>query len=36
MGYVQTTHSKAGTEIFIKVRDRQLKALVVKIPFLKK
>ena len=36
MGYVQTTHSKAGSEIFIKVRDRQLKALVVKIPFLKK
>ena len=36
MGYVQTAHSKAGTEIFIKVRDRLLKAQVVKVPFLKK
>jgi aminomethyltransferase len=36
MGYVATEHSKTGTEIFIKVRDRLLKALVVKVPFLKK
>jgi aminomethyltransferase len=36
MGYVATEHSKTGTEIFIKVRDRLLKALVIKVPFLKK
>jgi aminomethyltransferase len=36
MGYVATAHTKTGTEIFIKVRDRLLKAIVVKIPFLKK
>ncbi len=36
MGYVKTEFSKAGNEIFIKVRDRQLKAVVVKVPFLKK
>jgi aminomethyltransferase len=36
MGYVATAHSKTGTEIFIKVRDRLLKAIVVKVPFLKK
>ncbi len=36
MGYVATAHSKTGTEIFIKVRDRLLKASVVKVPFLKK
>lgn len=36
MGYVQAAHSKSNTEIFIKVRDRLLKATVVKVPFLKK
>jgi aminomethyltransferase len=36
MGYVATAHSKTGSEIFIKVRDRLLKAAVVKVPFLKK
>jgi aminomethyltransferase len=36
MGYVQTAHTKTGTEIFIKVRDRLLKAAIVKVPFLKK
>jgi aminomethyltransferase len=35
MGYVKTEFSKAGTEIFVKVRDKQLKAQVVKIPFFK-
>jgi len=36
MGYVQTVFSKADTEIFIKIRDKALKAKVVKIPFYKK
>lgn len=36
MGYVKPEFSKAGSEIFIKVRDKSLKAQVVKIPFLKK
>lgn len=36
MGYVKTEFSKAGTEICIKIRDKAIKAQVVKIPFLKK
>jgi len=36
MGYVATAHVKVGTEIYVKVRDKALKAVVVKIPFLKK
>lgn len=36
MGYVTPEFAKAGTEIFVKVRDKALKAQVVKIPFLKK
>ena len=36
MGYVQTPSSKPGTEIFIKIRDKAIKAKVVKIPFFKK
>jgi aminomethyltransferase len=35
MGYVPTALSKADTEIFIKIRDKILKAKVVKIPFFK-
>lgn len=35
MGYVQTAYSTPGTEIFIKVRNRVLKAQVVKPPFVK-
>jgi aminomethyltransferase len=34
MGYVSTEFSKADTEIFIEIRDKQIKAKVVKIPFL--
>ncbi|MBI1223579.1 MAG: glycine cleavage system aminomethyltransferase GcvT [Bacteroidetes bacterium] len=34
MGYVEKAYSKAGTEIFIEIRDKQLKAEVKKIPFL--
>ena len=35
MGYVAAPLYKAGSEIFVKVRDRLLKAVVVKVPFLK-
>jgi len=34
MGYVATAHSNVGSEIFVEVRDKQLKAKVVKTPFL--
>jgi aminomethyltransferase len=34
MGYVQTEYSKAGSEIFVEIRDKSLKAVVCKIPFL--
>lgn len=36
MGYVKTEFSKEGSEIFIVIRDKKLKANVVKMPFLKK
>ncbi|MGZ3867051.1 MAG: glycine cleavage system aminomethyltransferase GcvT [Bacteroidia bacterium] len=36
MGYVKTELSKADSEIFIQIRDKNIKAKVVKIPFLKK
>ena len=35
MGYVTTAFSKVDSEIFIKIRDKAIKAKVVKIPFLK-
>jgi len=35
MGYVKTGYTKFDTEIFIKVRNKLLKAKVVKIPFYK-
>ncbi|MFC5410628.1 glycine cleavage system aminomethyltransferase GcvT [Larkinella bovis] len=35
LGYVPTEYSKPGSEIFVKVRDRLLKAQVVKLPFVK-
>lgn len=35
MGYVPVAFSKPDTEIFVKVRDRLLKANVVKLPFVK-
>jgi len=34
MGYVTSTNSNPGSEIFVEVRDKQLKAKVVKTPFL--
>jgi aminomethyltransferase len=33
MGYVETAHAGIGSEIYIKVRDKLLKAAIVKIPF---
>jgi len=35
LGYVPLAQSKVGTDIFVKVRDRLLKAQVVKLPFVK-
>lgn len=35
MGFVKTEFSKAGTEIFVKIREKLLKAQVVKMPFVK-
>ncbi|MBC7862989.1 MAG: glycine cleavage system aminomethyltransferase GcvT [Bacteroidia bacterium] len=36
MGYVETAFAKADSEIFISIREKKIKAKVVKIPFLKK
>jgi len=36
MGYVPREMSKSGTEIYIEVRGKLLKAQVVKLPFLQK
>jgi len=36
MGYVKTELSKADSEIYVQIRDKNIKAKVVKIPFLKK
>ncbi len=35
MGYVKTENAKFGSDIFIKIRNRLLKAEIVKIPFYK-
>lgn len=35
MGYVPTEYARPGTEIFVKVRERLLKAQVAKLPFVK-
>ena len=36
LGYVSTEFSKTGTEIYIIIREKPIKAQVCKIPFLKK
>lgn len=36
LGYVKTAFAKEGSEIFINIRDKAIKAQVVKIPFYKK
>lgn len=35
MGYVEREFAKVGTEIFVEIRNKKLKAEVVKMPFLK-
>jgi aminomethyltransferase len=35
MGYVQTAHSKVGTEIYIQIRNKNLKAQIEKFPLSK-
>lgn len=35
MGYVATDHTKVDSELFVVVRDKKLKAKVVKLPFVK-
>ena len=36
MGYVATAFAKEGSEIYINIRDKSLKASVVKLPFYSK
>jgi aminomethyltransferase len=36
MGYVKTDYSKPGTEVFVRVRNKDMKGQVVKLPFVKK
>ncbi|MEY2793243.1 MAG: Aminomethyltransferase [Bacteroidota bacterium] len=36
MGYVQSDCAKIGNELFISIRDKSLKAKIVKMPFVKK
>lgn len=36
LGYVTTEHAKAGSEIFISIRDKAIRATVVRTPFYKK
>jgi aminomethyltransferase len=33
MGYVATSHTSIGSEIFVKIRNNNMKAVVVKVPF---
>lgn len=35
LGYIQTAYSRPETEVFVGVRNRRLKAKVVKLPFIK-
>ena len=35
MGHVPTAFAKIGTEVFVKIREKLLKAVVVKMPFVK-
>jgi len=34
MGYINTNHCKFGSEIYIKIRNRKLKAQIIKLPFI--
>ncbi len=33
MGYVNTSHTKFGTEIFIRIRNKEIPAEIIKLPF---
>lgn len=33
MGYIASAHTGIGSEIFVKIRDKNMKAMVVKVPF---
>ena len=35
MGYVKTLYSEIDTELFIKIRNKKIRAKVVKLPFVK-
>lgn len=35
MGYIETAHSKFGNEVYVKIREKLLKAEIVKLPFYK-
>jgi aminomethyltransferase len=35
MGYVETAHASIGSFVYIKIREKLLKAVIVKIPFYK-
>jgi len=35
LGYVKAGHLKVDTEIFIKIRNKNVKAKIVKLPFYK-
>ncbi len=35
MGYVNTSHTKFGTEIFVRIRNKDIPAEIVKLPFYK-
>jgi aminomethyltransferase len=35
LAYVETAFAQPGTEVFVRVRNRELKAGVVKLPFRK-
>jgi aminomethyltransferase len=36
MGYISEANAKLNTEIYIRVRNKNLKAKVVKLPFIQK
>ncbi|WP_027380708.1 glycine cleavage system aminomethyltransferase GcvT [Chryseobacterium daeguense] len=36
MGYISVENAKPGTEVFINIRNKPVKAVIVKIPFIKK
>jgi aminomethyltransferase len=35
MGHVPTAFAKVGTEVYVKIREKLLKGVVTKLPFVK-